>query len=78
MSDDVKRGKQKIASALNKFGTMHNRRPNSFIQRVFFDAKGDEIEDIFSGGPNVNISELVSTLNKVAPSQSGKWRNIKF
>lgn len=78
MSDDVKRGKQQIASALNKFGTMHNRRPNSFIQRVFFDAKGDEIEDIFSGGPNVNITELVSTLNKVAPSQSGKWRNIKF
>lgn len=78
MSDDVKRGKQEIANALNKFGTMHNRRPNSFIQRVFFDAKGDEIEDVFSGGPNVNISELVSTLNKVAPSQSGKWRNIKF
>ena len=78
MSDDVKTGKQRIANSLNTFLDMHRRRPNSFIQRVFFDAKSEEIEDIFSGGPNVNITDLIDTLNKVAPSHSSKWRNIKF
>jgi hypothetical protein len=78
MNEDVKKGKEQIASALSEFTKMHNRRPNSFIQRVYFDAKSDEIKDIFSGGPNVNITELVSVLNKVAPSHSSKWRDIKF
>lgn len=78
MNGDVKKGKMGIANALGRIGVMHNRRPNSFIQRVFFDAKGEEIEDIFSGGPSVNITQLIETLNKVAPSHSSKWRNIKF
>lgn len=78
MSEDVKRGKQQIESALDLFSTMHNRRPNSFLARVFFDAKSDEIEDIFSDGPNVNVSELIDVLNTVAPTYSSKWRNIKF
>jgi hypothetical protein len=57
---------------------MNSRRPNSFLLRTFFDAKADEIEQIFSEGPNVNISDIVETLNKVAPMHSSKWRNIKF
>ena len=57
---------------------MNSRRPNSFLLRTFFDAKADEIEQIFSGGPSVNIADFVETLNKVAPMHSSKWRNIKF
>ncbi|WP_434036556.1 DUF4835 family protein [Formosa sp. 4Alg 33] len=78
MSTDVKLGKENIASAIEPFKTMNNRRPNSFLLRVFFDAKSDEIEDIFSGGPSVNVSDMVSVLNNVAPTYSSKWRNIKF
>ena len=61
-----------MLEALNK------RRPNSFLLRVFFDAKADEISDVFSDGPNVNIANLVSMLSKVAPMYSSKWKNIKF
>ncbi|MBT8260974.1 MAG: DUF4835 family protein [Bacteroidia bacterium] len=78
MSENVKMGKEGVGNAINKFSAMHSRRPNSFIQRVFFDAKSEEIQDIYSGGPNVNITNLISTLNKVAPTHSSKWRNIKF
>jgi hypothetical protein len=45
---------------------------------VFFDAKANEITDIFSSGPSVKITDLVSTLNKVAPIHSKKWQKIKF
>lgn len=78
MSEDVKKGKQNISDSLLQFGTMNNRRPNSFVLRVFFDTKSDEIQDIFSGGPKVSITKLISTLNKVAPIHSSKWRNISF
>ena len=78
MSKDVKGGKTAVVSTLMELDRLHKRRPNSFLLRVFFDAKSDEISDIFSDGPNVNIADLVSMLSKVAPMYSSKWKNIKF
>ncbi|WGD34795.1 DUF4835 family protein [Olleya sp. YS] len=78
MSDNQKDAKNEIAIALGYFKDMNRRRPNSYLLRVFFDAKAEEIEQIFSDGPSVDIAELVDTLNKVAPMHSSKWRNIKF
>jgi len=78
MSDNAKQGKEKIASALKQFEAMNSRRPNSFLLRTFFDAKSDEIEQVFSDGPSVNIASVQETLQKVAPTYSNKWRNIKF
>lgn len=78
MSNDPKNGKLKLVRAISQFKQMNNRRPNSFIMRVFFDAKADEIQEIFSDGPNVNISELVTTLTSIAPMHSSKWRKISF
>ncbi len=78
MSEDPKKGKQAIAQAIETLRTMNSRRPNSFLLRTFFDAKADEIQQIFSGGPSVNISDLVSTLTKIAPMHSSKWRKINY
>ena len=78
MSTDTKEGKATITLALLDFDTLHKRRPNSFLVRTFFDAKSDEISDIFSAGPSVKITELVPVLNKVAPMHSKKWSTIKF
>jgi hypothetical protein len=57
---------------------INSSRPNSFLFRVFFDTKSDEIQQIFSGGPSVNISEMVSLLSKIAPMHASKWRDIKY
>lgn len=78
MSDNTKQGKDEIASSLKQFQTMNSRRPNSFLLRTFFDAKADEIEQIFTDGPSVNIASVKETLQKVAPMHSGKWQNIKY
>ena len=78
MSQDAARGKKAIADAIGLFAAIHKTRPNSFLVRTFFDAKSDEIGQIFSDGPNVNVSNMVDLLNKVAPNQSSVWRNIKF
>ncbi|WP_308992129.1 DUF4835 family protein [Mariniflexile litorale] len=78
MSNNAKEGKEEISGALKQFQAMNSRRPNSFLLRTFFDAKADEIEQIFSDGPNVNIASVKETLQKVAPMHSSKWQNIKF
>jgi len=78
MSDNAKESKEKIVTSLKQFDVMNRRRPNSFLLRTFFDAKSDEILDIFSDGPSVDIASLKESLQKVAPTYSSKWRNIKF
>lgn len=78
MSQSTKNGKNEIAQALEAFKVMNRRRPNSYILRTFFDAKADEIEQIFTDGPSVDISNLVDLLNRIAPMHSSKWRNIKY
>ncbi|WP_138433624.1 type IX secretion system protein PorD [Winogradskyella algicola] len=78
MAEDAKGGKSKIISTLSELQNIHRRRPNSYLMRVFFDAKSDEIMDVLSGGPSVNIVEAVDILNKIAPMHSQKWRKIKF
>jgi hypothetical protein len=78
MSTGAKKGKEQIAASIVDLQQMHRRRPNSFLMRVFFDAKSNEIADIFKGGPNVNVTKVLDVLNTVSPNQSSKWRDIKF
>ncbi len=78
MNQNPKGAKESIAESIMQLEDLDNRRPNSFILRVFFDAKAEEIEDIFSDGPSVNITDLVEALTKIAPTHASKWRNIDF
>ena len=78
MSDNPEEGKEQIATSLMQFQAMNSRRPNSFLLRTFFDAKADEIEQVFSDGPNVDIASVKETLLKIAPMHNNKWQNIKF
>lgn len=78
MSANPKVAKSAIVESVQMLQSMNNKRPNSFLMRVFFDTKSDEIEQIFSGGPTVNVSSLIETLTKIAPMHSSKWRNINF
>ena len=78
MNTDVKQAKNNIAKSLMMLEQMNRRRPNSFILRVFFDTKSNEIQDIFSDGPSVPVTNLISALSKIAPNHSDKWRNISF
>ena len=52
--------------------------PNSYILKVFFDAKSDEIQSIFSDGPAVDITSLINNLNRMAPTKRSNWAEIKY
>jgi hypothetical protein len=76
-ADDSKKAKTEIKNQIQLFETLHSRRPNSLLQRIFFDAKAPEISNIFSGGPAMDVRDLKGTLQKLAPNQSSSWRTIK-
>lgn len=78
LGDNNSTGKQVIAGTMKLFETMINRRPNAFLIQTFFDAKADEIQNIFSDGPKVDIVELKEILNDIAPTYSSTWKDIKY
>jgi len=78
MSENVKLGKQSVKDALLNLETVNKARPNSFVVRMFFDAKSDEIISIFSGGPKMEIADLIESLSRTSPSNAIRWSNIKF
>lgn len=78
MSVDTKIAKNSLKKSLSDLRRINDRRPNSFLLRTFFDAKAQEIQNIFSGGPSVDIARLVEDLNRMAPTKRDNWNEIKF
>ncbi len=78
MTENTVVAKQNIMESFQNLIPLYNRRPNAFLIQIFFDAKSDEIVDIFSDGPKVDFDETRNLLNRVAPFFSSKWRSIKY
>lgn len=78
LADNNSTGKQVIAGTMRLMETMVKRRPNAFLIQTFFDAKSEEIRDIFSDGPKMDIVQLKETLTKIAPFYSNTWNEIKY
>jgi len=78
LGDNNSTGKQVIAGSMRLFETLTQRRPNAFLIQTFFDAKSEEIQDIFSDGPKIDVVALKETLNKVAPFYSSTWDEITY
>jgi hypothetical protein len=78
MSENISQGKEGVKLALLNLNKIHAIRPNSFLTRLFFDAKSDEILSVFSGGPQIKVADLVDSLNRVSPLNASKWASVKF
>ena len=78
LADNNSTGKQVIAGTMKLFETMISRRPNAILIQTFFDAKSDEIQNVFSDGPKVDVVKLKETLNRIAPLYSSTWNEIKY
>ncbi len=78
MSDQLSKSKEMIKRAIINLNKIQETRPNSFLIRLFFNAKADEILTIFSGGPKTDINAMVENLNRFSPQNSSKWALIQF
>ncbi len=70
--------KQTIETSVLSMEQLFNKTIGNYLIRVFFDAKADEIVNIYSGGPRTrNSANVTSTLRKISPNNVSKWRNIE-
>jgi hypothetical protein len=77
MTDTPKEAKETIAAQLITLENLMRRQPNAYLIQAFFDAKAEEISQLFSDGPEVETKALVRFLNRFVPSMSGYWSSIK-
>lgn len=78
MADDKRGAKENIAKSIVDLQNLYNDRPNTFLIRVFMDTKSDEIVEIFSDGPKIDITKLREVLTRIFPSFDEKWSGIKI
>ena len=77
MSDKTPEGRAVIAESLKSIQKVFRSRPSLYILRVFFDAKADELVNIFSGNSFPDERNRVSTiLNECDPSNGSKYEKI--
>ncbi|MDG1023402.1 MAG: DUF4835 family protein [Flavobacteriaceae bacterium] len=77
MTEDPLEGKTKLMEALKKLEPLNQRRPNNFLIQIFFDAKVEEIVNLFQEGPKVDFKETEEILKKIAPFFGARLKQIK-
>lgn len=70
--------KQTIEDSVLKIENLFNKTVGNYLIRVFFDAKADEIVNIYADGPKTrNAARLITSLKKISPNNSSKWRKLE-
>jgi len=73
---DSKQATKTLLRVLLDLKEIHKQNPNNILIRFMMDAKADEIVNVYRKYRNVDTTELLKTLKKVAPNYSRKWRQI--
>jgi len=76
MSEKPDEGRANIATALKDIQTVFRRRPSIYLLQIFFDAKADELVNIFSKTFPDERNRVVAILNEVDPSNGSKYQKI--
>lgn len=76
-AEDKQKAKEEIYNQIMSFETLNKRSQNSFLFRVFFDAKSNEVVDVFKDGPSLDVKSLKQLLGRISAPNSAKWKNIK-
>lgn len=73
MIDDVEEGRDAIYDALQSVEKVYNQLPNSFVLRLFFNAKRDELISIFKGASPSRKNKAVELLGKMDIANKSKY-----
>lgn len=73
MAENVTDGRLELLSALELLQKAHRAKPNSYILQVFFDAKSDEIVNIFKPAFTDERKRIYNIVSEVNPANLSKY-----
>ena len=77
MTNDPIAGKKALMLSIQDLEPLFQRRPNAFLLQLFFDAKVEEIVNLFQEGPKIDFKKTEDVLKKIAPFFGSRWKQIK-
>lgn len=77
MFEKVNEGRANVLSALELLVPVYNNRPASFNMQLFFNAKGNEIVNVFSQGSPEEKGKAIELLMKIDPANTTKYLKIQ-
>ena len=77
MTNDPIAGKKALMLSIQDLEPLFQRRPNAFLLQLFFDAKVEEIVNLFKEGPKIDFKKTEDVLKKIAPFFGSRWKQIK-
>ncbi len=78
MYDKVDQGRATVSESIEILQKVYNEKPNLYILQMIFDAKRDELVNIFTDQrvPPMEKSNVVNILKDIDPSNSSKYQSI--
>lgn len=76
MAEKPEDGRSNIAQALRDIQSVFRKKPSAYVLQMFFDAKSDELVNVFSKSYGDERNRVVAILNEVDPSNGGKYKQI--
>lgn len=77
MNEKLEIGRANILKALDLLKPVYNARPASFVMQVFFNAKRDELINIFKGATPEEKTKAIEVLTLVDPAGTTKYVKIQ-
>lgn len=76
MTEDAAATPQDDASAIEKLKTVHQAKPASYNLQVFFNAKFNELVEIFKPADPAEKTKLFNTLQIIDPGHISQYQNM--
>ncbi|MBL4709676.1 MAG: DUF4835 family protein [Flavobacteriales bacterium] len=77
MQKDVTRARQAITKSLKPLRTIHNVAPSSYNMKAFFDAKLQEILELYGEASSQEKTQIADLLIVIDPANSNKYDKLR-
>lgn len=77
LSENIEEGRNAVTEALSLLRKVHRDKPGSFNLKMFFNAKANELVNLYSQATPQDKAKAVNLLNQIDPGNSGKWEKIR-
>ena len=76
MGSDAVTARKNMLSAIEKLKTVHQAKPASYNLQVFFNAKGNEIVEVFKPADPADKVKLLNIVQVIDPGNISKYQNM--
>ncbi|MCL2072784.1 MAG: DUF4835 family protein [Marinilabiliaceae bacterium] len=76
MSEKPDEGRAAMATGFEQVQRVYRQRPTSYVLIAFFDAKREELLNVFKQSPSIEKGKVVTLLSEIDPAHSSKYQQL--